>query len=69
NKCVGFGFVCRPLSGSSGKEMQQLQTLLSSNFPAKTIVQFDLIASPNIVNKINQMDFLRINCGDPILKN
>lgn len=69
NKNVGFGFVCRPLSGSSGKEMQQLQTLLSSNFPAKTIVQFDLIASPNIVNKINQMDFLRINCGDPILKN
>ncbi|PHM72191.1 type IV secretion system protein TraC [Xenorhabdus sp. KJ12.1] len=69
NKTVGFGFVCRPLSGTSGKEMQQLQTLLSSNFPAKTIVQTDLIASPNIVKKINQMDFLRINCADPILKN
>lgn len=69
NKSVGFGFICRPLSGTSGKEMQQLQTLLASNFPAKTIVQFDLVASPNIVNKINQMDFLRINCSDPILKN
>lgn len=69
HKAVGFGFVCRPLAGSSGKEMQQLQTLLSSNFPAKTIVQFDLIASPNIVKKINQMDFLRINCPDPVLKN
>lgn len=68
NKFVGFGFVCRPLSGSSGKEMQQLQTLLSSNFPPKTIVQFDLIASPNIVKKVNQMDFLRINCNDPVLK-
>lgn len=69
NKHIGFGFVCRPLSGSTGKEMQQLQTLLSSNFPAKTIVAFDLVASPNIVRKINQMDFLRINCDDPILKN
>lgn len=69
NKYVGFGFVCRPLSGSSGKEMQQLQTLLSSNFPPKTIVQFDLIASPDIVRKINQMDYMRINCPDPILKN
>lgn len=69
HKSVGFGFICRPLSGTSGKEMQQLQTLLASNFPPKTIVQFDLIASPNIVKKINQMDFLRINCADPILKN
>lgn len=69
NKYVGFGFVCRPLSGTTGKETQQLQTLLSSNFPAKTIVQFDLIASPNIVKKINQMDFLRINCQENVLKN
>ncbi|EOC0012249.1 type IV secretion system protein TraC [Cronobacter turicensis] len=69
HKSVGFGFICRPLSGTSGKEMGQLQTLLSTNFPPKTIVEFDLIASPNIVKKINQMDFLRINCSDPVLKN
>ncbi|SPY66585.1 conjugal transfer ATP-binding protein TraC [Providencia stuartii] len=69
NKYIAFGFVCRPLAGSTGKETDQLKTLLSSNFPPKTIVQWDLIASPNIVKKINQMDFLRINCEDPILKN
>ncbi|MEI9697936.1 type IV secretion system protein TraC [Moellerella wisconsensis] len=68
NKYIGFGFLCRPLSGTSGKEMQQLQTLLSSNFPAKTIVQFDLIASPNIVGKINQMDVLRMDCEDEVLR-
>ncbi|EYU15111.1 type IV secretion system protein TraC [Photorhabdus aegyptia] len=69
NKYIGFGFVCRPLSGTTGKEIQQFQTLLSSNFPAKTIVQFDLIASPNIVSKINYMDYLRMDCQDPILRN
>ncbi len=69
NKYVGFGFVCRPLSGTTGKEMTNLQTLLSSNFPAKTIVQFDLVASPNIVQKINRMDVLRMDCRDAILRN
>ncbi|WP_434526474.1 type IV secretion system protein TraC [Photorhabdus asymbiotica] len=69
NKYIGFGFVCRPLSGTTGKEIQQFQTLLSSNFPVKTIVQFDLIASPNIVSKINYMDYLRMDCQDLVLRN
>ncbi|BDR99810.1 MULTISPECIES: type IV secretion system protein TraC [Enterobacterales] len=68
NNYIGFGFKCIPLSGTTGKELSQLKTLLSGYFPNSTVIQISLFASPNISHIANRSDFLRMNCQNQVMK-
>lgn len=57
---VGFGFLCRPLPGSDGKESDQLKSVLKQAWPAGTMISFVLFASQNINDQVNTMLRMRI---------
>lgn len=58
---IGFGFICRPLPGSDGKESDQLKSVLKQAWPAGTMISFVLFASQNINDQVNTM--LRMRLG------
>ncbi len=58
---IGFGFLCRPLPGSDGKEADQLKSVLKQAWPAGTMISFVLFASQNINEQVNTM--LRMRLG------
>lgn len=58
---IGFGFLCRPLPGSDGKESDQLKSVLKQAWPAGTMISFALFASQNINDQVNHM--LRMRLG------
>lgn len=57
---IGFGFLCRPLPGSDGKESDQLKSVLKQAWPAGTMISFVLFASQNINDQVNTMLRMRI---------
>lgn len=58
---LGFGFLCRPLPGSDGKEADQLKSVLKQAWPPGTMISFVLFASQNINDQVNTM--LRMRLG------
>lgn len=65
---IGFGFVCQPLTGTTGKEAQQLRATMSAGWPAGSIVQFDLVCHQNITAQINNMLEMREDCPHRTLR-
>ncbi|HFL2743641.1 TPA: TraC family protein, partial [Pseudomonas aeruginosa] len=64
---IGFGFLCRPLPGSDGKEGDQLKSVLKQAWPAGTMISFCLFASQNINAQVNSMLRIRLAYDDNIL--
>ncbi len=58
---LGFGFLCRPLPGSDGKEADQLKSVLKQAWPPGTMISFVLFASQNINDQVSTM--LRMRLG------
>ncbi|MDH4764272.1 type IV secretion system protein TraC [Pseudomonas sp. CBMAI 2609] len=65
---IAFSFLCRPLSGSDGKEGEQLKSVLKQAWPANSSINFCLFASQNINNPINAMLRLRSNTDEGVIK-
>lgn len=65
---IGFGFICQPLNGTTGKEAQQLRATMSAGWPAGSVVQFDLVCHQNITAQINQMLEMREDCDQRTLR-
>lgn len=64
---IGFGFLCRPLPGSDGKEADQLKSVLKQAWPAGTMISFCLFASQNINAQVNSMLRIRLSFEENIL--
>lgn len=52
---MGFGFICDPLNGVNQSVIDKVNVLLSYAFPAGTLIQFNLFASPDIQAFIDRM--------------
>tara|TARA_B100000965_G_scaffold329897_1_gene293496 strand:- start:13852 stop:16284 length:2433 start_codon:yes stop_codon:yes gene_type:complete len=73
DKSLGFGFICAPLSGADDAVANHLSVLFNSNWPEDTILQFSLIAFPDIRHILDL--FMKVrepafdpNGGDPLLR-
>ncbi|HGM7876875.1 TPA: type IV secretion system protein TraC [Pseudomonas aeruginosa] len=64
---IGFGFLCRPLPGSDGKEADQLKSVLKQAWPAGTMISFNLFTSQNINSQVNSMLRIRLAFDENIL--
>jgi conjugal transfer ATP-binding protein TraC len=64
---LGFGFVCEPLASADRAQADRLSVLMNLDWPAETLVQIALWASPDIEERLARMQALRIGrhlrCG------
>lgn len=58
---IAFGFLCRPLPGSDGKEGDQLKSVLKQAWPDGTLISFILFGSQNINDQVNGMLRMRLS--------
>lgn len=58
DKSLGYVFLCYP-TGVDDRIVQQLQTLLSLSYPANTLMQVSLWASPDIEDDLRVMETIR----------
>lgn len=65
---IGFGFVAEPLAGADQSIADRLTVLLNSDFPKDTLLQFCLIASPNIQAKLTIFRAIRQGQKDPLIR-
>lgn len=59
DKCIGFGFICQPLTSATEKVQERTIGMLNQEFPAKSTMQFTLFRSPDIAQDLNRMIELR----------
>lgn len=66
---LSFCYMCYPMMGVDESRIQQLQVLLSQDFPAGTIIQATLWTSPDIEQTLFTMNAIRnVNPGDEKFK-
>lgn len=56
---LGYAFICYPMIGVDEGRIQQLQVLIGQNYPAGTIMQVSLWASPDIERALARMQAIR----------
>ena len=64
---LGFGFICNPLTGFNDVTQSSLNSLLNSDLPNGSLVQFILYASPDLESKLHQYMVLRQGQKDETL--
>lgn len=65
---VGFGILTSPLCGGDDAIATKLNLLLNLNYPAGTILQFCLYASPDISGIVDRYELMRVRNQDPVLR-
>ncbi len=66
DRSLGFGYVCEPLASADRAQAGRLSVLL--DWPAETLVQVVLWASPDLEEKLARMQALRLGHGDELLR-
>ncbi len=61
--CLGYVVLCYPIVGVDERIVQQLQPLLSQNYPANTILQVSLWPSPDVEEQLLTMQAIRAPKG------
>lgn len=64
---LGFGFVCRTLEGFDEKAGDRINVLLNGSWPENTLMQFCMIASPDINRELENMKESRAGKASPLL--
>jgi conjugal transfer ATP-binding protein TraC len=65
---LSFGFLCRPLPGGDDKVEAKIRSLLEEDWPDDAVVQFSLLASPNLVRAFGSIEALRRGTTGDLLK-
>ncbi|MCU1136983.1 MULTISPECIES: type IV secretion system protein TraC [Stenotrophomonas] len=65
---IGFGVLVAPISGGDENIAEKLNLLLQLGWPADTLIQFTLYASPDLVGITSAYKDLRRNVRDPGLQ-
>lgn len=65
---IGFGYISEPLSGADEAILERLNVLLNYDWPKHTLLQFSLIADPNIHQFLMNFKALRLGQKDRLLK-
>jgi conjugal transfer ATP-binding protein TraC len=68
DRSLGFGYVCEPLAAADRAQADRLSVLLNLDWPAETLVQVALWASPDLEEKLARMQALRLGHGDELLR-
>ncbi len=68
DESLGFGFLCTPLSGLEESTAERLLVLLNQDWPAGTLIQVGLWASPDIDAALARMLGLRLDSPTPVLR-
>lgn len=56
---IGFGFICRPLTGADSGASDRLNVLLTQDWPQDTVMQVGLWAGPDIEPTLYEINALR----------
>jgi len=65
---IAFGVLVAPISGGDEAVMQKLNLLLQLSWPAGTLMQFCLYASPDLIGITSAYTDMRKGVSDPLLK-
>ena len=65
---MGFGVIAEQIPGNDGHYEEQVNALLNLHYPAGTILQVSMYASPDIEETIHQFRVMRHNLEHPLLK-
>jgi len=68
DKAIGFCFICEPLTGFDNNTQERANSLLNHHYPDDTVMQTLLIRSPDISQQIYEMQVLRRDQDDPLLR-
>lgn len=68
DQTLGVGYLCRPLVSGDQKTAERLNVLFKDNWPDDTVIQFIMLASPNIQPIINDMRACRTGQADPLMR-
>lgn len=65
---IGFGIITSPLTGFDQARFDNLNALLNLHFPAGTLLQFSMYASPDIERMLHDFKVMRHDTNNPLLK-
>ncbi|MBL1263502.1 type IV secretion system protein TraC [Candidatus Methylomicrobium oryzae] len=65
---IGFGFICRPLTGADPSVSARVNVLLNQDWPAETLLQVSLWTSPDIEESLAIMQTRRLKQQKTIYK-
>jgi conjugal transfer ATP-binding protein TraC len=65
---LGFGYVCLPLEGFDEKAADRINVLLNGDWPDETLMQFNLIGSPDISREMEALLRSRHNRSGSLLQ-
>ncbi len=68
DQSLAFAFVCDPLPGADDSVSERVNVLLNNDWPKDTLLQFCLIASPDVQPALQQLRLLRHHQQDPLLR-
>src|SRR5690348_13437231 len=67
--CLGYVLRCSPLVGVDERIVQQLQPLLSQNYPVNSLLQISLWTNPDIEERLLLMEAIRGARPDEAISN
>jgi len=65
---IGFGFICRPLTGADHSVSARVNVLLNQDWPTETLLQVSLWTSPDIEEALAVMQTRRLKQQKPTYK-
>ena len=65
---LGFGFICRPLTGADHSVSARVNVLLNQDWPTETLLQISLWTSPDIEESLAVMQTRRLKQQKPTYK-
>lgn len=65
---IGYGFLCQPIPGYDQTTADKLNVLLNQAYPAGTVVQIALYASPDLELPLHAFQRMRSNTQDEVLR-
>ncbi|OAI17088.1 type-IV secretion system protein TraC [Methylomonas koyamae] len=68
DRSIGFGFVCRPLTGADQSVSARVNVLLNQDWPTETLLQVSLWTSPDIEEALAVMQTRRLKQQKPTYK-
>lgn len=68
DRALGFGFECAPLLGADESVQSRINTLMSSEWPPGTMLQYVLYSTDNVTDELRAYDRLRADQSDDLLK-
>jgi conjugal transfer ATP-binding protein TraC len=68
DQTLGAGFLCQPLSFVDHGLFDRLLNLINLEWPQGTLMQISLWTSPDIIEEMADMENLRINAFNPLLR-